>query len=139
MGLIFNDSEKIEEKVKDIFGNTHDYLIILKHNDAKKGLAKLLASNLLYTFDSNRTFLIFFDEKGINKKEISNSLKGNFVLMPWHEIEDFELSEKSNKAILFFSHLGKKIAYEVSFSGKFFKNNRENLDNLKNKDWRRIS
>ncbi|WP_243343500.1 histidine kinase [Anaerococcus sp. AGMB09787] len=139
MGLIFNNSNEIEEKVKSILGNTKDYLIVLKHNDLKKGLGKLLASNLLYTFDSNRSFLIFFDEKGIHEKEISNSLKGDFVLMPWHEIEDFELSEKSNKAILSFSHLGKKVAYEVSFSGKLFKNNRENLDNLKNKDWRRIS
>lgn len=60
MGLIFNNSNEIEEKVKSILGNTKDYLIVLKHNDLKKGLAKLLASNLLYTFDSNRSFLIFF-------------------------------------------------------------------------------
>lgn len=138
MGILFNDSKEIDKKVEEIFGDTFNYLLAIKHNDVKKGLAKLLVSNLFYTLDSNRTFILFFDEKGVHEKEISNSTKGNFLVMPWNEIESFDIKEKSNKALIELNHLGKKMAYEIPFTGKIFTKNEENIENLKSKNWNKI-
>ncbi len=138
MGILFNDSKEIDKKVEEIFGDTFNYLLAIKHNDVKKGLAKLLVSNLFYTLDSNRTFILFFDEKGVHEKEISNSTKENFLVMPWNEIESFDIKEKSNKALIELNHLGKKMAYEIPFTGKIFTKNEENIENLKSKNWNKI-
>lgn len=42
MGLLFNDNNEINEKIKNEFGNLDNHLIAFKHNGIKKGLAKLL-------------------------------------------------------------------------------------------------
>lgn len=135
MGLLFNDTNEIKTKVKENFGDNKNFLVAMKHNDTKTGIAKLLASNLLYTMDSARTFILYFSPKGIYEKEISNSSKGNFTLLPANEIEDFEIEEKSNKTIINLLHLGKKISYEIPYKGKIFIDNEKNLQILKANNW----
>lgn len=138
MGFLFNDVNEFREKINEKFKNTDSYLFAIKHNSMAKGFLKLLVSNLYYTMDSSRTFLLNFNEKGIYEKEISNSIKGDFILMPWHEIESFDIDEKSNKAFINFSHLGKKISYEISFKGRMCEDNINNFKNLKGNNWNRI-
>lgn len=91
MGLLMNTANEVAEKVKDNFKDDENYLFALKNNDVKTGLFKLILSKLYYTMDSARSFILYFNEKGINEKEISNTLKGNFVLMPWNEVADLML------------------------------------------------
>ena len=138
MGFLFNDLGECREKIRENFSKTDSYLFAIKHNSKAKGFLKLLASNLYNTMDSSRTFLLNFNEKGIFEKEISNSTKGDFLLMPWDEINSFEIDEKSNKAFINFSHLGKKISYEISFKGKMCEDNLENFKNLKENNWHRL-
>lgn len=138
MRFLFNDLGECREKIRENFSKTDSYLFAIKHNSKAKGFLKLLASGLYYTLDSSRTFLLNFTEKGIYEKEISNSTKDNFLLMPWNEINFFEIDEKSNKAFINFSHLGKKISYEISFKGKMCEDNLENFKNLKENNWHRL-
>ena len=138
MGFLFNDLGECREKIRENFSKTDSYLFAIKHNSKAKGFLKLLASGLYYTLDSSRTFLLNFNEKGIFEKEISNSIKGDFILMPWHEIESFDIDEKSNKAFINFSHLGKKISYEISFKGRMCEDNINNFKNLRGNNWNRI-
>lgn len=138
MGILFNDLDEFREKINEKFKKTDSYLFAIKHNSTGKGFLKLLASNLYYTMDSSRTFLINFNEKGIFEKEISNSTKGDSLLMPWDEINSFEIDEKSNKAFINFSHLGKKISYEISFKGKMCEDNVDNFKKLKENNWHRL-
>lgn len=138
MGLLMNTANEVAEKVKDNFNDDENYLFALKNNDVKTGLFKLILSKLYYTMDSARSFILYFNEKGINEKEISNTLKGNFVLMPWNEVEDFVIDIKNNKANLAFSHLGKKLLYEVPFSGAMATKNKNMLENLVGKNFNRI-
>lgn len=138
MGLLFNDKKEFSEKVEKIFGGRDNYLVAFKANDLKTGLVKLILSNIYYTFDSSRTFILYFSPKGLYESEISNSTKRDFLLMPWNEIEDFEVDEKNNKDIISLRHLGKKVMYEVDFKGKIFEGNEERFMELKSKHWNRI-
>lgn len=138
MGLLMNTANEVAEKVKDNFNDDENYLFALKCNDFKTGLFKLLLSKLYYTMDSARSFILYFNEKDINEKEISNTFKGNFVLMPWNEVEDFVIDIKNNKANLAFSHLGKKLLYEVPFSGAMANKNKNMLEDLLGKNFNRI-
>ena len=138
MGLIFNDTNDIKAKVEENFNDNKNFLVAMKHNDTKTGLAKLMLSNILYIMDSTRTFILYFSPNGIFEKEISNSSKGNFTLLPANEIEDFEIEEKSNKTIIKLIHLGKKISYEIPYKGKIFMDNEENLQILKANNWNMI-
>ncbi|MDU5417338.1 histidine kinase [Peptoniphilus harei] len=138
MGLLFNDKKEFSEKVEKIFGDRENYLVAFKANDLKTGLGKLILSNIYYTFDSSRTFILYFSPKGLYESEISNSMKRDFFLMPWNEIEEFEVEDKNNKAIISLRHLGKKVMYEVDFKGKIFDGNEERFMELKSKDWNRI-
>lgn len=138
MGLLMNTANEVAEKVKDNFNDDENYLFALKCNDFKTGLFKLILSKLYYTMDSARSFILYFNEKGINEKEISNTLKGNFVLMPWNEIGEFNVDLKSRKAIITLFRLGKKLLYEVPFSGTMAKSNKNMLENLVGKNFNRI-
>lgn len=138
MGLLFNDPNEINEKVFERFGDKDSYLIAMKHNDAKTGLLKLLVSKLYYTFDSARTFVLHFSPKGIYEVEISNTLKKDFLLMPWNEISSFESKTTPSKTIINLVHLGKKVSYEVPFEGKFFTCNRHNFDWLEERSWNKV-
>ena len=137
MGLLFNNSEDMDKKVREKFGDDKSYLLVFKHNNAAKGLGKLLLSGLYYTMDSSRTFVLYFDPKGVYESEISNSDKKDFLFMAWNEIEEFELVE-GNKRILKINHLGKVYEYEVELDGKLFKNNYKNLNELMENNWNRI-
>ncbi|WP_277220575.1 histidine kinase [Peptoniphilus vaginalis] len=139
MGLLFNDKKEFSDKVEKIFGDRDNYLVAFKANDVKTGLAKfMIIGGLFYTMDSSRTFVLYFSPKGLYESEISNSTKRDFYLMPWNEIEEFEVDEKNNKAIISLRHLGKKVMYEVDFKGKIFEGNEERYEELKSKDWNRI-
>lgn len=138
MGLLFNDNNEINEKINNEFGNLDNHLLAIKHNDLKTGLAKLIASNLFYTLDSNRTFILYFSNKGIHEEEISNSLKRNFLFMPWKEISSFDVEVKNNKAIIELVHIGKRIGYEIPFNGTIFEINKDNLKKLEAKNWNKI-
>lgn len=138
MGLLMNTANEVAEKVKENFNDTENYLFALKCNDFKTGLFKLLLSKLYYTMDGARSFVLYFSEKGIYEKEISNTMNGNFVLMPWNEIDEFVIDIKNNKANLAFSHLGKKLLYEVPFTGAMAKSNKNMLENLVGKNFNRI-
>lgn len=138
MGFLFNDVNEFREKIYEKFKNTDSYLFAIKYNSTGKGFLKLFFSNLYNTVDSSRTFILHFNEKGIYEKEISNSTKGDFILMPWDEIEVFEIVEESRKAFINFSHLGKNISYEIDFDGKMDVDNRKNFENLKKKSWYRL-
>lgn len=138
MGLLMNTANEVAEKVKDNFNDDENYLFALKNNDVKTGLFKLILSKLYYTMDSARSFILYFNEKGINEKEISNTFKGNFVLMPWNEVEEFNVDLKSRKAIITLFHIGKKVLYEVPFSGAMAKSNKNMLEKLLGKNFNRI-
>lgn len=138
MGLLFNDKKEFSDKVEKIFGDRDKYLMVFKTNDIKTGLGKLILSNIYYAMDSSRTFILYFSPKGLYESEISNSTKRDFYLMPWNEIEEFEVEEKNNKAIISLRHLGKKVMYEVDFKGKIFEGNEDRFKELKSKDWNRI-
>ena len=138
MGFLFNDVNEFREIINEKFKNTDSYLFAIKHNSTGKGFLKLFFSNLYNTVDSSRTFILHFNEKGVFEKEISNSTKGDFILMPWDEIEVFEIDEKSNKAFMNFSHLGKNISYEIDFDGRMDVDNRKNFENLMEKSWYRL-
>lgn len=137
MGLLFNTSDDMDKKVREKFGDDKSYLIVFKHNSLAKGLGKLLLSNVYYVLDSTRTFVLYFDPKGVYESEISNSDKKDFLFMAWNEIEDFELVE-GNKKILKINHLGKVYQYEVELDGKLFKNNYKNLKDLIENNWYRV-
>lgn len=138
MGLLMNSREEIKENVVSRFGQEKNYLVVFKHNSPAKSVLKLLLSKLYYIFDNSRTFILVFDNKGIYEKEISNSTKTDFYLFPESEIENFEINNKTNKSIISFDHLGKKISYEIPMNGKIFKDNKENLEVLVKNNWERI-
>lgn len=138
MGLLMNTASEIADKVKEDFNDDKNYLFALKRNDFKRGLLKLFLSKLYYTMDSARSFVLYFNEKGIYEKEISNSVKGNFVLMPWDEIENFTVDYKGSKANITLVHLGAELLYEVPFTGSMAKGNRERLDDLQKKAYNKL-
>ncbi len=138
MGLLFNTSDDMDKKVREKFGDDKSYLLVFKHNSPAKDLGKLFGlGGLYYTMDSSRTFILYFDPKGVYESEISNSDKKDFLFMAWNEIEDFELVE-GNKKILKINHLGKVYQYEVELNGKLFKNNYKNLTELMENNWNRV-
>lgn len=138
MGLLMNTANEVAEKVKENFNDTENYLFALKCNDFKTGLFKLLLSKLYYTMDGARSFILYFNEKGIYEKEISNTMNGNFVLMPWNEIGEFNVDLKSRKAIITLFHIGKKVLYEIPYTGTMAKSNKNMLEKLLGKNFNRI-
>ncbi|MDB8822057.1 histidine kinase [Peptostreptococcus anaerobius] len=139
MGLLFNTSEEITDKVLETFDDKENYLVVFKHNDTKTDLFKWLAiGGLYYTTDSSRSFILNFSHRGIYEVEISNGMKKNFLIMPWNEISSFEVVKKNKKAIITLVHVGKKVSYEVPFTGKIAKGNEERFAKLEEKEWNRI-
>lgn len=138
MGLLWNTTNEIDDKVQENFGDTENHLLVNKHNDAAKGLAKLLLSTAYSIWDNTRQYILYFSAKGISEKETSGTLKGPFLMMPWHEIEDFAVERKRNRAILTFTHLGKKLSYEIPFTGAIYQGNDTRLERLERVRWNRI-
>ena len=76
MGLLFNTSEEITDKVLETFDDKENYLVVFKHNDTKTDLFKWLTiGGLYYTTDSSRSFILNFSHRGIYEVEISNNMK----------------------------------------------------------------
>lgn len=139
MGLLFNTSEEITDKVLETFDDKENYLVVFKHNDTKTDLFKwLVIGGLYYTTDSSRSFILNFSHRGIYEVEISNNMKKNFLIMPWNEISSFEVVKKNKKAIITLVHVGKKVSYEVPFTGKIANGNEERFVKLEEKEWNRI-
>lgn len=138
MGLFFNDKDELRKDIENSFGHGTSFLIAIKHNSPVKKGIKMIISNLYNTYDSNRTFLLVFDKKGIYEKEISNSDKTDFYLMPESEIESFSVEEKSSKAYINFDHISKSLSYEIPFDGRLFKYNKENFNSLRASSWQRL-
>ncbi len=135
MGLLFNDKDELKRDVEERFGKGKNFLVAMKHNGVIKSGLELLISGLLYTLDNNRTFVLVIDKKGIYEKEISNSDNTGFYLMPENEIQNFEVNTKSNKAYISFNHVGKKISYEIPFTGRIFKDNKTNFKKFESDNW----
>lgn len=135
MGLLFNDKDELKTDVEERFGKDKNFLVAMKHNGVIKSGLELLISGLLYTLDNNRTFVLVIDKKGIYEKEISNSDNKGFYLMPENEIQNFEVNTKSNKAYISFNHVGKKISYEIPFTGRIFKDNKTNFKKFESDNW----
>lgn len=138
MGLLWNTTNEIDDKVREIFGDAENYLLVNKHNGVVKGLAQLLLSSVYYIWDNTRQYILYFSAKGISEKDTSGTLKGQFLFMPWHEIEDLAVEYKRNRAILTFTHLGKKLAYEIPFTGPVYQGNDTRLERLERVRWNRI-
>lgn len=137
MSFFAYDMEEIRSQVRAAFGDTDNYLVAVKHNSWQSDIVKLFINTLYYATDSSRQFIIYFSPKGIYEKELGTPLKSDFVLMPWHEIEEFSLKPWWMHKVIRFLHLGKKVGYEVQFSGRINKDNRTNLEKLAANDWRR--
>ena len=138
MGLLFNDNEAIKKEVEEKFGKGANYLLALKHNGPLKSTLKLILLSGFYAYDENRTFVLVFHKKGIYEKEISNSDKTDFYLYPESEMEDFSVRRESKKATIQFLHIGKTIAYEIPFRGRFFSENEDQFNQLEKADWQRL-
>ena len=138
MNLLFNDKDDLKKDVDRKFGEGKNYLIAMKHNSPEKSGLKLLLSNLYYTYDNNRTPDPVFDPRGIYEKEISNTDKADFYLMPEGEIENYAVEKKGKKARIHFDHLGKQVSYEIPFTGRLFEENEKNFDQLTRENWEKI-
>lgn len=134
MGLLTNDKKEIQQMVEEQFGEGKNYVLALKHNNAAESGLKLLISSLYNTLDSNRTFILVFNSKGIYEKEISTSDKSKFYLMPESEIEELTFDERDKKGYINFRHITKNLSYEIPFTGKLFEGNRERFEKLE-KEW----
>lgn len=137
MGKIFTTHEEVAQMVREEFGDTQNYLVALKHNNWKKSLLKLLISNIYAAVDSARQYILVFDEQGIHEKEMSFSDHADFVLIPWHEIQEFDIHPKGKKTIIEVNHLGKIYAYEVEDNEHLLKGNDERLEHLQANDFYR--
>ena len=137
MGLLINSNNDIDELVRQKFGE-RGYLVAFKHDTIDRNFLKLLISSFVYVMDNSRSYILVFDKDGIYEKEISNKLKRNFVLMPWHEINEFDVNVKNRKAIISFFHVGKRVGYEVPLKGTIYKNNPNHLKKLLDKSWNQV-
>lgn len=135
MSKIFNTNSEIKQMVQDNFGHTENYLVAMKHNGFIKGLLKLLINNLFYIMDSTRQFILYFDNQGIHEKEFSFTDKSKFLLIPWNEVDEFDINDKGNKIIINVNHLGKKYSYVVEFNDHLLKGNRERFTYLEKKNF----
>ena len=137
MGILTNSGNEIDELVRQKFGE-REYLVAFKNDTIEKNLLKLFISNFVYVMDSARSYILVFDKNGIYEKEISNELKGDFVLIPWHEIDEFNVKVGSRKAVISFLHVGKRVGYEVPLKATIYKNNPNHLQELLDKSWNQV-
>lgn len=137
MSILYNMNE-IREQVQTAFGDTENYLVVIKHNNWQSDIIKLLLGGVLYPMDSSRQFVLYFSPKGIYEKELGNPFIKEFVLLPWHEITDISIKPWYLHKVIRCLHLGKQLGYEVLFSGRINQDNKRNLEQLIANDWHRI-
>ena len=138
MGKLFTKSSDVCNMVREKFGTTDNYLVAVKRNSVAKDLLEWwLLSSLLYAIDSGRTFVLYFDDKGIYEKELSFTDNAPFLLIPWREVYDFNFEDKGNKVYINVNHLGKTYSYEITFNNYLLRGNRERLQQLIAHNFRR--
>lgn len=138
MGKLFTKSSDVCNMVQEKFGTTDNYLVAVKRNSVAKDLLEWwLLSSLLYAIDSGRTFVLYFDDKGIYEKELSFTDNAPFLLIPWREVYDFNFEDKGNKVNINVNHLGKTYSYEITFNNYLLRGNRERLQQLIAHNFRR--
>ena len=138
MGKLFTKSSDVCNMVREKFGTTDNYLVAVKRNSVAKDLLEWwLLSSLLYAIDSGRTFVLYFDDKGIYEKELSLTDNAPFLLIPWREVYDFNFEDKGNKVYINVNHLGKTYSYEITFNNYLLRGNRERLQQLIAHNFRR--
>lgn len=138
MGKLFTKSSDVCNMVREKFGTTDNYLVAVKRNSVAKDLLEWwLLSSLLYAIDSGRTFVLYFDDKGIYEKELSFTDNAPFLLIPWREVYDFNFDDKGNKVYINVNHLGKTYSYEITFNNYLLRGNRERLQQLIAHNFRR--
>lgn len=131
-------AEDVRELVRANFGESKDYIIVMKRNNPVKNLLKLLFSNLYYVIDNNRCFVLVFTERGIFEKEISFSVNGEFTLLPWHEVREFRAEKKLNSMLLHVQHLDQVIEYRMLYAeGRLMAGNMERARQLEKAGWHR--
>ena len=135
MSKIFTTNSEIIQMVQDNFGQTENYLVAMKHNGFIKDLLKWFINRLYYAMDSSRQFILYFDNQGIHEKEFSFTDKSKFLLIPWNEVDEFDINDKGNKIIININHLGKKYSYIVEFNNYLLKGNRERFAHLEKKNF----
>lgn len=137
MGALFYNGNEVRKLINSKFQDDKNFLVVSKHNNTKKSIIKLLLSNLYYTIDNNRTFVLYFSPDGVYSTEISNSIKENFDFIDWKSIQSFELIDNLNKPLIKILSNGKMNEYEVPFVGKIFDTNKDNINELKMNNWYR--
>lgn len=135
MGLLTNSINEIREDVFNHFGNASNYLVGMKKNKISNNILYLILSNLFYVLASTRTFIICFTNEGIYEKEISNSLKTHYVLIPWNEISNFSCKKAKKKSIIEYTHQGKTVVYEINYHGVPYQDNQANELSLSTNNW----
>lgn len=137
MGKLFTKSSDVCNMVREKFGTTDNYLVALKRNSVAKNLLEWWLSGLIYALDNSRTFVLYFDDKGIYEKELSLTDNAPFLLIPWREVYDFNFEDKGNKVYINVNHLGKTYSYEITFNNYLLRGNRERLQQLIAHNFRR--
>ena len=137
MGKFFTKSSDVCNMVREKFGTTDNYLVALKRNSVAKNLLEWWLSGLIYALDNSRTFVLYFDDKGIYEKELSLTDNAPFLLIPWREVYDFNFEDKGNKVYINVNHLGKTYSYEITFNNYLLRGNRERLQQLIAHNFRR--
>lgn len=127
--------DQIKENIKKNFGENDSYLLALKQEGFKRGLSKIVSTNLLINREKSDLYILFFDEKGIYRKNITEKLDDDYKLISWKRIDFVNLVEKTRVSILEISHMGEKIGFEIPYEGDLYKENKENLKKLKEKNW----
>lgn len=137
MGKLFTKSSDVCNMVREKFGTTDNYLVALKRNSVAKNLLEWWLSGLIYALDNSRTYVLYFDDKGIYEKELSLTDNAPFLLIPWREVYDFNFEDKGNKVYINVNHLGKTYSYEITFNNYLLRGNRERLQQLIAHNFRR--
>lgn len=125
----------IKNLLKEEFGDNKNYLLALRHDGFKRGLSKIVSANIFINREKSDLYLLYFDKKGIYKKNLTNSTEDDFKLIYWNKIDYVNLIEKAKLSILEVSNMGQIIGFEIPYDKDFYKENEENIKKLKEINW----
>lgn len=129
------DLDQIKDKLKEKFGENDDFLLAYERGDFKKGLSKLITTNILSKRDESDLYILYFDNDGIYISNISESLEDEFVVINWNKINFVNLIEKKKLAFLEISDMEEIFDFEILYEGEIFSENKKNLKKLKSNNW----
>lgn len=127
--------DQIKENIKKNFGENDSYLLALKQEGFKRGLSKIVSTNFLINKEKSDLYILYFDKEGIHRKNISESLEGEYKLIEWNKIDFVNLVEKNISSVLEVSRLGEIFGYEIPYQGQIYTENKENLNKIKTNNW----